>query len=83
VPLTPRQSRRASGLNERAITFGQIGQGKGNAYFYEQKEAKNFIFSEPWALSATQNQTQHTKSFCTAFFKKRPLSLSRSRLGHE
>jgi hypothetical protein len=44
------------------------------ASFCKQKEAKKLYYAGPWALSATQAQAQHGKSFCAAFFKKRPLS---------
>ncbi|HTJ90760.1 MAG TPA: hypothetical protein VL356_11350 [Acidocella sp.] len=39
-----------------------------------KKKQKNFIDSGPWALAESQTQAQHGKSFCAAFFKKRPLS---------
>jgi hypothetical protein len=67
---------------KQAAAFCQIGQGKERLLFVNKKKQKNFIDFGLWALSAKQNQAQHSKSFCAAFFKKRPLSLSRSRLEH-
>ncbi|HTJ91214.1 MAG TPA: hypothetical protein VL356_13695 [Acidocella sp.] len=39
-----------------------------------KKKQKTLFTLGPWALSATKAQAQHGKSFCAAFFKKRPLS---------
>jgi hypothetical protein len=46
----------------------------GKTSFCEQKEAKKLYDSGLWALSPTQPMTQRKRSFCAAFFKKRPLS---------
>jgi hypothetical protein len=42
--------------------------------FVNKKKQINFIYAGPWALSPTTPMAQHSKSFCAAFFKKRPLS---------
>jgi hypothetical protein len=47
---------------------------KVSATFCEQKVAKKLYESGLWAMSATTPITQHNKSFCGAFFKKRLLS---------
>jgi hypothetical protein len=49
---------------------------KGKTSFCEQKEAKKLFYAGPEALSPTKPITQHNKSFCAAFFKKRLLSFS-------
>jgi hypothetical protein len=46
-------------------------KAKGQASFGEQKEA-NLIYAGSLALSATMPMAQRSKSFCVAFFKKRP-----------
>jgi hypothetical protein len=35
-----------------------------------KKKQKNFIYSGPWALSATQNQAQRSQEFLRRFFQK-------------
>jgi hypothetical protein len=51
-----------------------LAQGaKGKASFCEQKEAKKLCYAGPLAGSATTPMAQPNKSFCAAFFKKRPL----------
>jgi hypothetical protein len=46
---------------------------KGKASFCEQKEAKKLFYAGSWAVSPTMPQARHKRSFCAAFFKKRPL----------
>jgi hypothetical protein len=46
----------------------------GEASFCEQKEAKKLYYAGPWAVSPLPPMTQHKRSFCAAFFKKRLLS---------
>jgi hypothetical protein len=46
---------------------------EGKATFCEQKVAKKLCYAGPWALSLTTPMAQRNKSFCAAFFKKRPL----------
>jgi hypothetical protein len=53
-------------------------EGRGRqerASFCEQKEAKKLFCAGAWALAVTQPMAQHKRSFCAAFFKKRPLAL--------
>jgi hypothetical protein len=46
----------------------------GKASFCEQKEAKNFFNAGSWAFTRPTPWPSVAKSFCAAFFKKRPLS---------
>jgi hypothetical protein len=56
------------------MTIGQIDQGKGKASFCEQKEAKRLCLLWAVGVVGATDSAQHRKSFCAAFFKKRPLS---------
>ena len=66
----------SSGLSKREWTEMQAalgrkeGRGKEeSASFCEQKEAKNFIYSGPWAMSATMPMAQHKNVFAPLFSK--------------
>jgi hypothetical protein len=52
-----------------------LGESEGKATFCEQKVAKKLCYAGLWAMSPTMPQAQHKRSFCAAFFKKRPLPL--------
>jgi hypothetical protein len=41
-----------------------------------KKQQKNFVNAGPWAMAPTTPMAQHRKSFCAAFFKKRPLRVT-------
>jgi hypothetical protein len=42
---------------------------KESTTFCEQKVVKNFVYSGPWAVSATKPMAQHNKNFGAAFLK--------------
>ena len=52
---------------------------EGRASFCGQKEAKKLFYAGPEAMSPTTPMPQHERSFCAAFFKKRPLSVGLDR----
>jgi hypothetical protein len=47
------------------------GKGKGRGFFFEKKKQKTFL---NWAVLVETPPAQCQKSFCAAFFKRRPLS---------
>jgi hypothetical protein len=44
---------------------------KGKSFFFEKKKQKTFFY---WAVLVSAPQAQTNKSFCAAFFKRRPLA---------
>jgi hypothetical protein len=48
-----------------------LGKGKERGFFFEKKKQKTFL---NWAVLLSRPPAQIRKSFCAAFFKKRPLS---------
>jgi hypothetical protein len=55
------------------IQIHDRAKAKGRLLFVNKKKQKNFVNAGQWALSRTRPLPSINKSFCAAFFKKRPL----------